>query len=150
MAKIDPEQERRRLNEFYSGQLDGELEKVATQAYELTELAREALRSELTRRGLTADLIETAPVIARKELPVQPGDPPPETPRLTQPPEPDGERELGLRELVTIRKFRDLPEALLANASEMVPVGAIDSGCELRIPCCLIRVCTASGRREAQ
>jgi len=117
MARIDPEQERRRLNEFYSGQLDGELEKVATQAYELTELAREALRAELTRRGLTADLIETAPVIARKELPVQPGDPPPETPRLTQPPEPDGERELGLRELVTIRKFRDLPEALLAKGS---------------------------------
>jgi len=51
MAKTDPEQERRRLNEFYSGQLDGELEKVATQAYELTELAREALRAELTRRG---------------------------------------------------------------------------------------------------
>ena len=115
MAKIDPEQERRRLIEFYSRQLDGELEKVATQAHELTELAREALRAELTRRGLSADLVETAPVIAKKELTVQPGDPPPETPRPTEPPEPDGE--LELRQLVTIRKFRDLPEALLAKGS---------------------------------
>jgi hypothetical protein len=119
MAKIDPEQERRRLTESYSGQLDGELEKVATQAYELTELAREALRAELTRRGLSADLIETTPVIAkviaRKELTAQPGDPPPETPRPTEPREPDGE--LELRPLVTIRKFRDLPEALLAKGS---------------------------------
>jgi len=38
MAKIDPEQERQRLIAFYSGHMDGELEKVATQGYELTDL----------------------------------------------------------------------------------------------------------------
>ena len=42
------------------------------------------------------------------------------------------------------------PEALPAKASEIVPVGAIDSRCELRMPdwriCCL----SASGRREAK
>jgi len=47
MARIDPEQERRRLIAFYSGQMDGELEKVAAQAYELTDLAREALNAEI-------------------------------------------------------------------------------------------------------
>ena len=33
MARIDPEQERRQLEKFYAAQLDGELEKVAGEAY---------------------------------------------------------------------------------------------------------------------
>jgi hypothetical protein len=112
MARIDPEQERQRLIAFYSGQMDGELEKVATQAYELTDLAREALKAEIARRGLGVELVEGAPVV--KEPPVMPGDPPP--------PEPPAEPlvlhgEFELRDLVTIRKFRDLPEALLAKGS---------------------------------
>jgi len=116
MARIDPEQERRRLVDFYAAQMDGELEKVASQAYELTDLAREALRAELARRGLATELIETAPVVtnnvvAGKELP---GDPPPPMPPRTEAAF-DGEGEL--RELVTIRAFRDLPEALLAKGS---------------------------------
>ena len=116
MARIDSEQERRRLIDFYARQLDGELEKVASQAYELTDLARESLRTELVRRGLNAELVEAAPVITkniavRKELP---GDPPPLMPQRTQAAF-HGEGEL--RELVTIRKFRDLPEALLAKGS---------------------------------
>lgn len=116
MVRIDPEQERRRLADFYAGQMDGELEKVASQAYELTDLAREALRSELARRSLNAVLVETAPILtrnvaARTELP---GDPPPPIPARTEAVF-DGEGEL--RELVTIRKFRDLPEALLAKGS---------------------------------
>jgi hypothetical protein len=37
MAKIDPEKERQRLAQFYAGQLDGELEKVAGEAYELSD-----------------------------------------------------------------------------------------------------------------
>lgn len=112
MARIDPEQERQRLAFFYSGQMDGELEKVATQAYELTDLAREALRAEIPRRGLNAELVESAPAIAKKELPVMPGDPPPPKPPTESPP-PGGE--LELRDVVTLRKFRDLPEALLAK-----------------------------------
>ncbi|HLW83861.1 MAG TPA: hypothetical protein VKR60_01520 [Candidatus Sulfotelmatobacter sp.] len=112
MARIDPEQERRRLIDFYTGQMDGELEKVAGQAYELTDLAREALQAELVRRGLTAELVETAPVVGDKELP---GDPPPPEPPPAESAAADGE--LELRELVTIRKFRDLPEALLAKGS---------------------------------
>jgi hypothetical protein len=114
MARIDPERERQRLIDFYSGQMDGELEKVATQAYELTDLAREALKAELVRRGLGVNLTENAPVIAKKESPAMPGDPPP--PKLmSEPSTLDGEFEL--RNLVTIRQFRDLPEALLAKGS---------------------------------
>lgn len=86
MARIDPEQERQRLVEFYSHQMDGELEHVASQAYELTASAREALKAELARRGLSAEL----------------AGPPPYD-------------EVELRELVTVGKFRDLPEALLAK-----------------------------------
>ena len=50
MARLDPALEKQRLIEFYSGQLDGELEKVATEAYELTEAAREVLKGgDLTK-----------------------------------------------------------------------------------------------------
>jgi hypothetical protein len=94
--------------------MDGELEKVAAQAYELTDLAREALEAEIARRGLGVKLVEDAPVVAKKEPPVMPGDPPPPAPPI-EPPASDGEFEL--RNLVTVRKFRDLPEALLAKGS---------------------------------
>jgi hypothetical protein len=113
MAIIDPEQERQRLAEFYSHQMDGELEKVAEQAYELTDLAREALRAEMSRRGLTAALIEILPVApVPAALPDPPEDQPPA--RLEASP---AEGELELRSMLTIRQFRDLPEALLAKGS---------------------------------
>jgi hypothetical protein len=88
MTAIDPEKERHRLVETYSRQRDGELEEVAAHAYQLTEIARAALRAELTRRGLS-------PPIA--ECPV--GD------------------EAEMQSMVTIRQFRDLPEALFAKGS---------------------------------
>jgi hypothetical protein len=40
MAMIDPEQERQRLLDYYSRQMDGRLEQIATQATGLSELAR--------------------------------------------------------------------------------------------------------------
>jgi hypothetical protein len=113
MAKIDPEQERQRLSEFYSRQMDGELEKTAGQAYELTEVARELLRAELARRGLTPKFVENAPIILKKKPMPMPGDPPPPEPPVES--MPGGEPEQ--RDLVTIRRFRDLPEALLAEGS---------------------------------
>lgn len=88
MTRIDPEQERRRLAQLYSQQSDSELERMADQAFELDDIAREVLREELTSRGLPFALV----------------------------PFPSGD-EVEIRDVVTIRQFRDLPEALLAKAS---------------------------------
>jgi hypothetical protein len=113
MAKIDPEQERRRLAAFYDGQLDGELEKVAGEAYELSDLAREVLRGELQKRGLDVELTEHTPIRMKKTP--EPGDPPEED--ATKEELPLSQGIVDEREIVTIRKFRDLPEALLAKGS---------------------------------
>jgi len=72
---------------LYSRQLDGGLEQIATQAAELTELAREVLQEELIRRRLKVEPLEQT--VAEPEQ----------------------------RNLVTIRKFRDLPDALLAKGN---------------------------------
>ena len=112
MTTIDPEQERRRLAEFYSRRMDGQLEKVAKEAYDLTDIAREVLREEFARRGLDVQLVELRPVPPAP--PALPGDPPPE-PSVEAASAGDGE--LELRKMITIRQFRDLPEALLAKGS---------------------------------
>jgi len=94
MATIDPEKERRRLAEFYSRQIDGELLKVASQASELTDVARDVLREEIARRGLKEE---------DKGVPTEP--------------EASKNSDVDLASLVTIKRFRDLPEALLAKGS---------------------------------
>jgi hypothetical protein len=53
MGRIDPEQERQRLVKLYSGMSDGELERVGEEPWDLTEWAREALKNEMGKRGLT-------------------------------------------------------------------------------------------------
>ena len=115
MPIADPEQEKRRLSEFYAGQMDGELEKVAAEAYELTEIARGALLAEIPKRGLNVNLAEHPPVIIpKKKAEPQVSFPPPNDPPSKESHE-GGEFEH--RNMVTIRKFRDLPEALLAKGS---------------------------------
>ena len=125
MAKVDPERERRRLAEFYAGQMNGELEKLAGEAYELSDLARGVLKAEFEKRGLGAQLTDHPPALG-KNAP-KPGDPAEEEfselalrePEVT-PPTDHGDndsQEVGRRDLVTVRKFRDLPEALLAKGS---------------------------------
>lgn len=79
--------ERRRLAETYAGMTDGELQRLAHNAESLTEIAWEALEDEMERRSLKG-----------------PEDRAPED-----------RQELELQELVTVRQFRDLPEALLAK-----------------------------------
>ncbi len=116
MATFDPEKERQRLAEFYAYQMDGELEKVASQAYHLTDVARDALRSEMARRGLTAAMAEYAPVGPLSSVSSTPsvrsGDPP-----LEILPSESSLRDAEAQGMVTIRQFRDLPEALFAKGS---------------------------------
>jgi hypothetical protein len=86
---VNDHQERRRLADNYAGMTDGELQRLARSAESLTELACDALEDEMDRRRLEF-----------------PDDRAPE-PR----------QEMEMRELVTVRQFRDLPEALLAKGS---------------------------------
>ena len=68
---------------------DGELQKLAQSAESLTELAWDALEDEMERRHL----------------------------EFSEEPVAEPRQELQVRELVTVRQFRDLPEALLAKGS---------------------------------
>jgi len=86
MSEIDSEQERRRLTALYSQMAEGELQEIATEASTLTEVARSVLSDEFQRRGM---------------------EPVAEVPGVT--------REFEFQDLVTIRQFRDLPEAILAR-----------------------------------
>lgn len=88
MTTPNPEAERQRLAQVYAEMSDGELEKLAQDAASLTELAREVLGLELTRRKSKIT--------------------------LTYPP-PDAEN-LKHESPVIVGRFRDLPEALLAKS----------------------------------
>ena len=91
MTNQDTEKERQRLTDLYSRMTDGELATIAQDAASLTDLARLVLKEEIGRRGV----LETADV---EELPV-------------------AMDVVESRDVVTLRKFRDMPEALLAKGS---------------------------------
>jgi hypothetical protein len=86
---LDQQRERQRLAANYAGMTDGELQRLARNAESLTELAWDALEDEMDRRHLEGPEDSVA----------------------------EPRQELQVRELVTIRQFRDLPEALLAKGS---------------------------------
>lgn len=79
--------ERHRLAQLYAALSDGELQRLAGETESLTEEARAALALEMTRRDIPSEAEEPVPG-SRAEL----------------------------RDLLTIRQFRDLPEALLAKS----------------------------------
>ena len=91
--KTDSDAERQRLSELYASMPEEELRRLENRSEELTDLARALLKREIARRELEPSL--TAGEVS-------------------------GVDELEARDLVTIRQFRDLPEALLAK-------GALDS-----------------------
>jgi hypothetical protein len=89
-----------RLAQLYSAMSDGELERIAKDPAALTDAAQNALEGEVRRRGLrsgsgSADVLDRADTAERVDDPDQ----------------------MDVRRLVTIRKFRDLPEAQLAKGS---------------------------------
>src|SRR5690348_7109522 len=86
MTKIDLNRERTRLTDAYSHMADEELDKLLQSSGELTETAREVLKAEIEKRGGHVEYTTTAPE--------------------TEPAHP---------QLVTIARFRDLPEAMLAR-----------------------------------
>lgn len=97
----DSQQENERLVRLYASMSDGELLRLAARSWELSDAAWDALEDELDRRHL--------------EVPVP--DPVPQVESLEK------------RNLVLLRRFRDLPEALLAKGkleSAGVPVFLAD------------------------
>jgi hypothetical protein len=88
MTMPTPEQERLRIAGVYSAMSDEELGQIADSGDELSATAQEAFQAEVARRGLK---MEIAP--------------------------PRGEDVFEFNETVTLRQFRDLPEALLAKGS---------------------------------
>jgi len=99
---MNAEQERERLTARYAALSDGELERIARSGDEFTAVAEQALKAEIARRGLNFAI-------------VKPGSEP-VTPPVVLPRE-DEEPTLGFDRTVTLRRFRDLPAALLAKGS---------------------------------
>ena len=100
-AGFGSKQERNRLAQFYAVLSDGELQQLAREGGSLTAEARTALAVEMSRRKMPIESsAETEDSIAR-----------------------GGRAEL--RDLLTIRQFRDLPEALLAK-SVLESAGILD------------------------
>ena len=91
VAGFGPKRERNRLAQLYAALSDGELQRLAGETESLTDEARAVLALEMSRRNIPAETAGEAE------------DSPP------------GGR-AKLRDLLTIRQFRDLPEALLAKS----------------------------------
>ncbi|MGC1501765.1 MAG: DUF2007 domain-containing protein, partial [Terriglobales bacterium] len=88
MTLQDHDEERARLADVYSAMSNEELSRISESGDELSVAAQEALLAETSKRGL-----EPAPA------------------------SPSREDRIELDEFVTLRQFRDLPEALLAKGS---------------------------------
>ncbi len=75
MSQIDVNEQWRRLQETYSSMADEELEAIAKEAYDLTDIARQVLSAEISRRHLTIELVEDRPSeeesTGEDELPTQ-------------------------------------------------------------------------------
>ena len=97
--------ERDRIAAVYGGMTDEELKRIAQSGDELTEVAQEALNAEATRRSLS---IGVNPPLASEVLELDP------TLVVDSPTEYD---DVELNRTVTLQRFRDLPQALLAKGS---------------------------------
>jgi hypothetical protein len=89
MTEFDPEEKRRQAAQVYAGMTEGELRKLAEEASSLSDIGKEALKSEIKSRGLEIQLAESEVVGSDVEI----------------------------ENFVTIRQFRDIPDALLAKGA---------------------------------
>ncbi len=71
MSDPNPMEEWQRLTENYGSMSDLELERIAKEAYQLTDTAREVLRNEIFRRRLDVTL-QSSPVEEQVDLPESP------------------------------------------------------------------------------
>ena len=71
MGQIDVQRERKRLAQLYAGMDKSELEEIAGDTASLTSVAKEALRSEMLRRGMEAPSLsaEAAKTFVKQEVP---------------------------------------------------------------------------------
>ena len=104
-SKFGSPDERNRLAQFYAALTDGELQQLAREGTSLTEEAKAALAAEIARRGMPVEPLES-------EASIEAADPAPDAEDSATP-----RRRAEMRDLLTIRQFRDLPEALLAKSA---------------------------------
>jgi hypothetical protein len=88
MTLPDPSEDRARIAGVYSLMSDEELVQLAQSGDEFSLIAKDAFRAEIAKRGLTIEIAQPA-----------------------------CENIFEFMETVTLRKFRDLPEALLAKGT---------------------------------
>jgi hypothetical protein len=86
MALINHDKEQQRLAVLYASMSDSELARLANDQRSLTEDALHMLKSEFSRRGLQFERQNLAPIANQEDA-----------------------------KLVAVRRFRDLPDALLAK-----------------------------------
>jgi hypothetical protein len=98
MSEMDERKERQRLEKLYAGMEEEELEKVSTEWLALTRTAKDALRAEMLKRGMSVEEID----MLEKEG--------------ARGPEPGP---------VVVRRYRDLPEAWVMQA--MIDSAGIES-----------------------
>ena len=92
-SKFGSWEERQRLSQLYAAMSDGELRELAREAGSLTDEARTALASEMDRREIAAEEPDNAEDSSDAAVP-----------------------QAQFRDLLTIRQYRDLPQALLAKS----------------------------------
>ncbi len=128
MSIRDPELERQRLRAFYKKLTDGELEKLAADEASLTDEARQVLKYELALRTLdrgdilavfaqsSADgRLTPATTQGRMFASADEDDDEADSEEEDLEPSPGKDSSDAGPALLTIRRFRDLPEALLAK-----------------------------------
>lgn len=71
MAQMDLDKERQRLTAYYASLDDAELREIASESAELTDVAREVLRSEVSRRAMNPAPEIFGSVIATESLPAK-------------------------------------------------------------------------------